>query len=460
AILPYTDSEGGRIAAEKMRQAVERIFMLKSRTANIKLTLSGGLASYPKNAVSSEHLMTLAKDALISARTGGGNCICLAEEPASSVDLEKEIRARLLHSDTFMRSLDDEVSRCSRYGQKFSLILLSVTNLEVRGTAMDGVVRAEIMRTVFKLLNARLRTIDKSYLYTDSRYAVILPHTGNDGCIMFAQKLVQSLTGNPILRNDGHDINITVNAGISVFPTDAVSSEGLLRRTEAALSQAIKKGVNQIELASSAIGGMGKDGRDVNDVIARLKEAGPAAVYNLLAAVDVTEHYDRPHSHMVAKYAMATGSALGLPTLTIRRLRIMSLLHDLGKVCVPENAIIKPGPLVDKEWDTMMRHPQYCADVLKEFADFEFCCMPVLAHHERLDGKGYPRGLKGDQIPLESRIISVAEAYDDMVTPRPYRQQVSSTEALEELKNQSGSQFDSAVVKAFIKSLSSVESKV
>jgi len=460
AILPYTGVEGGRIAAEKLRQAVERIFMLKSRAANIKVTLSGGLASYPKNAVSSEQLMTLAKEAFINARTGGGNCICLAEEPTSSMDQEKDTRSRIWHNDTFMRSLDDEVSRCSRYGQKFSLILLSITDLETKGTALDGAVRAEIMRAAFKLINARLRTIDKSYLYTDSRFAVILPHTGHDGSRMLAQKLLESLIGNPILRNNGNDINISVNAGISAFPKDAASSEGLLRRTEAALSQAMKKGINQIELASSSIGGLGKDGRDVNDVIARLKEAGPAAVYNLLAAVDVTEHYDRPHSHIVAKYAMATGSALGLPTVTVRRLRIMALLHDLGKICVPESVIIKPGPLADKEWDMMMRHPQYCADILKEFADFEFCVMPVLAHHERPDGKGYPRGLKGDQIPVESKIIAVAEAYDDMVTPRPYRQQVSSEEALEELKNQSGSQFDPAVVKAFIQLLSSIESKV
>jgi HD-GYP domain-containing protein (c-di-GMP phosphodiesterase class II) len=112
------------------------------------------------------------------------------------------------------------------------------------------------------------------------------------------------------------------------------------------------------------------------------------------------------------------------------------------------------------EWDAMMKHPQYCSEMLKEFTDFEFCCLPVLAHHERPDGKGYPRGLKGEQVPLESRIIAVAEAYDDMVTPRPYRQQVSSIEALEELKNQAGSQFDTAVVKAFIKALPSIEAKV
>ncbi len=460
AILPYTGVEGGRIAAEKLRQAVERIFMLKSRAANIKLTLSGGLASYPKDAVSSEQLVTLAKEALINARTGGGNCICLAEKPTGSMDQEKDAHARIWHNDTFMRSLDEEVGRCARYGQKFSLILLSITDLETKGTAMDGAVRAEIMRAAFKIINTGLRTIDKSFLYSDSRFAVILPHTGHDGSNMLAQKLLKSLTGNPILRNTRNDINISVNAGISVFPKDDASSEGLLRRTEVALSQAMKKGINQIELASSAISSLGKEGRDINDVIAMLKEAGPAAVYNLLAAVDLTEHYDKPHSYMVAKYAMATGSMLGLPTATIRRLRVMALLHDLGKVCLSDGLITKPGPLVGQEWDMMMRHPQYCSKILKEFPDFEFCYAPVLAHHERLDGKGYPRGLKGDQIPLESRIISVAEAYDDMVTPRPYRQQVPSAEALEELKNQSGSQFDAAVVNAFIKSLSSIENKV
>jgi diguanylate cyclase (GGDEF)-like protein len=458
-ILPYTDSEGGRIAADKLLQAVERVFMLKSSTINIKLTLSGGIASYPKNTVSSEQLLTLANEALINASTGGGNCICLAMEPARSVDLEKEIRARLLHSDPFMRALDDEVSRCSRYGHQFSLILLSITNLEAKGPAIDGAVRADIMRVAFKLLNARVRTIDKSYLYTNSRFAVILPHTGHEGAAMLAEKLVHTLTGNPILRNSRTDVSISVNIGISTFLVDAVSCEGLLRKTEAALSQAIKKGVNQTEIASSAIGGLGKEGRDIGDVIASLKEAGPEGVYNLLAAVDVMEHYEKPHSHIVAKYSMATGSVLGLPPITIRRLRITALLHDLGKIGLPDSVICKPGSLADQEWELMMKHPQYCADILKEFSDFEFCCIPILAHHERPDGKGYPHGLKSEKIPMESRIIAVAEAYDDMVTPRPYRQKVSSAEALEELKNKAGSQFDTAVVKAFIRALPSTKSK-
>jgi len=403
--------------------------------------------------------MSLAKEAMLTAKTGGGNCVCLAEEPASSADLEKKIRARLLHNDTFVRALDDEVGRCSRYGQKFSLILLSITTLEAKGSVLDGAVRADIMRTAFKLINSRIRTIDKSFLYTDSRFAVIVPHTGYEGAAALADKLVHTLTDHPVLRNIGTEINITVNLGVSAFPNDAVSSEGLLRRTAAALEQSIKDSSNKVAFASAVIAGSGKHGRDIKELTARLLEAGPSSVYNLLAAVDVTEHYERPHSQAVSRYAMAIGAAMGLPSVAARRLRVIGLLHDLGKACLPEDIITKPGSLVDHEWDTMMKHPIYCSEMLKVFSDFEFCSVPILCHHERVDGSGYPRGLRGDQIPIESKIIAVAEAYDDMITPRPYRQQVSSAEALEELKNQSGSHFDVAVVKAFMKALPSLEAR-
>ncbi|RPJ63578.1 MAG: diguanylate cyclase [Dehalococcoidia bacterium] len=459
-ILPYTDSEGGRIAARKLGQAVERIFSIKSSNSNVKLTLSGGVASYPKNAVTAEQLMMVGKEALTEAMTGGGNCICLAEESDASRELTTGKRPGLLYNDTFIQALNDEVGRCSRYSQQFSLVLVAITSLETRGIHLDGAVRTEIMRTAFKLLNTRIRTIDKSYLYTDTRFVVILPQTGTEGAVATAEKLIQSLICNPVLRNNEVEINIEVNAGITAFPADAVSGEGLLRGMEIALSQAILKGINKIELASNLVGGSKRNGKDINELIARIKETGPQSIYNLLASVDVTERYERSHSQFVARYSMVTGSMLGLSVNVVRRLRIMALLHDLGKVCLPETIIIKPGPLSDPEWDMMMQHPQYGADLLKQLPDFDFCYVPVLAHHERLDGKGYPKGLEGEQIPVESRIIAVVEAFDDMVTPRPYRQQVPPGEAIEELRNQSGRQFDDAVVKTFIRALSSFTGKV
>lgn len=457
-ILPYTDSNGGRIAAEKVRQTVVRIFMLKSTAVSIPLTVSAGLASYPRDAMSSEHLGEMAKAALSRAQRDGGNVVCLSTSPTDSDGQEKEERTRL-SNDTFLLALDSESMRCARFGETFSLMLLAVTSLENKETKIDGDVRAGIMRAVFKLMNANVRNIDKSYLYSDSRFAVVLPNTGPDGALIVAQKLVRSLTSNPVLRNNGVDINISVNAGISTFPTDDITGDGLLRKTDETLCQAIKKGANQIELAADVLSLSCRSGRNIDDLVLKLKEAGAGAVYSLLAAVDVTEHYDHPHSQAVAKYAVATGLAMSLSNIKIRHLRLMALLHDIGKSCIPDGVLTKPGPLDGQEWDLMMKHPQLGSHILQQLPDFAFCCAPILAHHERPDGKGYPKGLKADQIPLESEIIAVAEAYDDMTTQRPYRQQVFPAEAVEELKKQAGAQFNPDVVSAFIKALYSAENK-
>jgi HD-GYP domain-containing protein (c-di-GMP phosphodiesterase class II) len=101
----------------------------------------------------------------------------------------------------------------------------------------------------------------------------------------------------------------------------------------------------------------------------------------------------------------------------------------------------------------MLKHPQYGAAILEQLPDLAYCCIPILSHHEMWDGKGYPHGLKGDTIPLESRIIAVAEAFDDMVSPRPYRSLVTINDALSELRNKAGVQFDPAVVESFLKTL-------
>lgn len=139
---------------------------------------------------------------------------------------------------------------------------------------LDGSTRAEIMRTAFKLLNTRIRIVDKSYLYTDTRFAVILPQTGHEGALVLGEKLIQTLAGNMILRNDGVDLSISVDAGMAVFPSDAASSEALLHRAEASLNQAIRTGANKIETASSMVGGSQSNGRDINDLIVRIKKTG------------------------------------------------------------------------------------------------------------------------------------------------------------------------------------------
>jgi diguanylate cyclase (GGDEF)-like protein len=452
ALLPYTDCDGARVAAEKIRAAVEHIFALKSQTTNIKLTISIGLAGYPADAVYAENLLVQAREAYALARIEG-NSICAASAKGKMPGVEVAPEINLIKNDSFLHALDDEIARSSRYSLKFTLMVLAVTDLETGKKNLDGSVRAAIMRTVFKKLNGNIRTIDRAYLYTDTRFALVLPGTGAEGCAVLANNLIHSITAAPVVQAVGKDTAVTINIGISAYPADDVSRDGLLRKVEAALNHATGKGYNHYSLAADALSYQGQGQRDVNEWIAMLKDGGQAAVFNLLSVIDMTERYEPPHSQAVAGHAMATGKVMGLTSTVLKRLRVTAMLHDLGKICIAPAIITRPGPLRDDEWETMMSHPQYGAAILEQLPDFAYCCIPVLSHHEMWNGKGYPHGIKGENIPLESRIIAVAEAFDDMVSPRPYRSLVLPDDAMRELREKAGTQFDPAVVEAFLKTL-------
>jgi putative nucleotidyltransferase with HDIG domain len=288
---------------------------------------------------------------------------------------------------------------------------------------------------------------------------LLLPSTDQEGAQAVAQKLLDCITVDPLSLPDGSSTQVSINVGTAGFPFDEVSREGLLKRADAALNESIKKGVNNITSASALVKSSNKNLWDVQDWVVHLKEAGPEAMFNMVASLDLTEQYSRPHSQSVARYAMAIGQGMGLPNAIVRQLRTIALFHDLGKLCMPQEIVTKPGRLSATEWGLMHRHPQIGAEILQQFPEYAFCVRPILSHHERWDGKGYPNGLKGDQIPGEARIIAVAEALDDMVTSRPYKQRLQMPEAMEELKRNAGTQFDPAAVQALIKAAYQMQTK-
>ncbi|HUA50309.1 MAG TPA: diguanylate cyclase [Solirubrobacteraceae bacterium] len=179
-----------------------------------------------------------------------------------------------------------------------------------------------------------------------------------------------------------------------------------------------------------------------------------AAVMLLAETLDMRDAGTARHSRTVGEYARQTALALGLAEDRVERIHAAGVLHDLGKLGIADAILHKPGRLDDAEWREIMRHPEIGARIL-EHAGMPDIAGWVRAHHERLDGGGYPRGTVGDQIPLEARILAVADAYEAMVADRPYRAGVSGAVACAELTRCSGSQFDPAVVDAFIGALES-----
>lgn len=172
----------------------------------------------------------------------------------------------------------------------------------------------------------------------------------------------------------------------------------------------------------------------------------------LASAIDIKDPYTHGHSQRVADYAVMTARYMGFTPRFLTMLKIASQLHDFGKIGVREHILDKNGYLDKHEQELMNEHPAIGAHILERFKPFAEIAPGVRHHHERFDGKGYPDGLTGDDIPMVGRIITVADAFDAMTTTRPYRQRLELSDALLELEKNAGTQFDPEVVRAFIES--------
>lgn len=175
----------------------------------------------------------------------------------------------------------------------------------------------------------------------------------------------------------------------------------------------------------------------------------PSAISVLLNLLEQRDRRSAEHAFRVAELASTLGIRLGLAPVAVARLRLACLLHDVGKLSVPEEVLDKPGPLTDDEWQRVRNHPEYAFQMIASSVHPEVA-ETVLKHCERIDGKGYPHGETAEEIPIASRILLVADAYDAMLSPRPYRLPFTIGEALANIEEGSGSQFDPEAVAALI----------
>jgi hypothetical protein len=184
------------------------------------------------------------------------------------------------------------------------------------------------------------------------------------------------------------------------------------------------------------------------DLRARAEAILEAGVDVLARAVDMRDDYTGRHSADVGTLARRVGERLGMAAADLALLEFAARLHDVGKLSVPDAILQKPGPLDDGEWQVMRRHPEWGAEMVARVPGLEELAALVGAHHEHFDGSGYPRGLAGERIPLASRVISACDAYEAMISRRPYRAPLSAGSALRELVASAGTHFDPAVVAA------------
>jgi len=301
----------------------------------------------------------------------------------------------------------------------------------------------QILRKMGELIKASVRKLDIPFRYGGEEFTVILPEARLDNAYKVAERMRKTIES----KASSKAMPVTVSLGVASWPSDGITKEEIIGCADTALYRAKQTGRNRTSLSSDIV----KSGTPLIGEELEARRGALNIIYALAATVDAKDHYTYGHSKKVSEYAVALAEALGLPGDKVTTIRAAALLHDIGKIGVPDSILNKEGTLTEEEWERIKAHPQDGVEILRHVINLVNCLPAILHHHERYDGNGYPSGLKGADIPWEARILAVADTYDAITSLRPYRQRLPSQQALEEIKRCAGTQFDPELVDIFCK---------
>ncbi|MEG0959435.1 MAG: diguanylate cyclase, partial [Erysipelotrichaceae bacterium] len=242
--------------------------------------------------------------------------------------------------------------------------------------------------------------------------------------------------------------DITMSIGLCIYPYAASSMQELVSNTEMAVFNAKQHGKNRINVYTmeEIILQDNQPNEFNNDVYAQYEPTISA----LTAAIDVKDHYTFHHSTNVAQYASILAKALGLNREHVELIKEAALLHDIGKIGIPEDILNKPGNLTEEEYTIVKSHVENSISIIRHLPSLDYLIPAVLGHHERWDGLGYPRGLKREENPIAARCIGVADTFDAMTTKRSYRDPIPLPIVIEEIKRGANTQFDPKLANLFV----------
>lgn len=346
----------------------------------------------------------------------------------------------LLNHRAVHQRMEAELGRAGRNQTALSVIMMDLNNFKLFNDTYGHPVGDQVIKRVAHVLKLTCRNFDILARYGGDEFIAVLPDTDEALALVVAERLRECMLREEFqLSGDERKIPVTLSFGIATYPTDATNRHELLAIAD-----------SNLYTAKISDGGI-KNSSDTQRSSRELRADNSFRVLDtMVTAVDNKDRYTRRHSEDVTEFSLWIAEELGLSEETMRIIQIGGLLHDVGKIGVPEAVLHKPGRLTEEEFEVMKGHPQLGALIVAGIPGMEVVTDIVRSHHERWDGNGYPDSLKGEDIPLLGRLVAVADAFSAMTTSRPYRRGMDWETACEEIRKNIGTQFDPQIAQAFL----------
>ncbi|GAC1642236.1 MAG: hypothetical protein NVS4B8_11250 [Herpetosiphon sp.] len=345
---------------------------------------------------------------------------------------------RVANHRRLQERIAEEFDRARRFAHPLSLVMVDVDNFKLFNDVHGHPIGDYILQTVAETLRSAVRSVDTVGRYGGDEFLIILPETDRDRAVQIGERILAAV-GALETMIAGQRLPLALSIGIASYPEIVRTKQELIAHADSAMYESKSSGGGMLQVAN----------RRRSDWLS-MQSTTYGVLEGLVHTVDAKDHYTHEHSEVVTEAALLLAQHMNLGEETQRALRIAGLLHDIGKIGIPDYILKKPGKLTADEYEIMKGHVVLSELIIKDVPNLDDVLDAVGHHHEQYDGSGYPSGKQKEQIPLVGRIMAVADAYSAMSMDRPYRKAMDWPTVRGELERGAGKQFDPTLVEIFI----------
>ncbi|MHB0866806.1 MAG: bifunctional diguanylate cyclase/phosphohydrolase [Thermoleophilia bacterium] len=358
----------------------------------------------------------------------------------------------LKNHGVFQDQLEREVARAKRFQQTLSIIMLDLDHFKNVNDKFGHQMGDAVLKSVGRILASEVRIMDFSARYGGEEFVIILPETAGVAAVDVAEKLRVKIKEQVAAETGLPTTYVGASFGVGDYPRCATDKDGLIAAADSALLFSKRKGRNQVsyflDLTNTDL-----SQSDIEELSDRLGGAGLKTISALAEAVNSSDGYSAADSQQITDASRSVAAALGMSEEQTESLILATKLHDIGKVGIPDSILSKKEALSAAEISRVRQHPAIGQRILHEATAVKDVISAILYHHENWDGSGYPEQLKGEDIPVMARAVSIADAFRAMTSNRPYRNALTPQQAIAQLREGAGKQFDPTLVELFIQAL-------